>query len=274
LRVGGKGLGEFFPKIDLKSAIDEIVDFIRGRVEESGASGVVLGLSGGIDSSLTAALCVRALGRDRVLGLIMPTNFTPKEDLEDAISLARELGIRTELINIDGICDAFVKALRIDQNDPAYRMPLANLRARIRMAILYFYANLHNYLVVGTSDRSEYLIGYFTKYGDGAADIFPIRHLLKTQVREMAAYLGLPERIVRKPSSPQLYPGHKLADEVPADYSIIDPILIGLFDEKLPAEEVSRRLNVSIDIVNDILKRYMRTEHKRRSPPVVKQKIR
>jgi NAD+ synthase len=248
-------------------AIDKIIEFIRREVEESGASGVVLGLSGGIDSSLTAALCVRALGGDKVLGLIMPTSFTPKEDLEDAINLARDLGIKTEIISIDGICNAFVDALKIDLNDPAYRIPLANLRARIRMAILYFYANLYNYLVVGTSDKSEYLIGYFTKYGDGAADIFPIRHLYKTQVREIAAYLGLPERIVKKPSSPQLYPGHRLMDELPADYSIIDPILTGLFEEQLTAEEVSRKIGVPIEIVNDILRRHMRTEHKRRSPP-------
>jgi NAD+ synthase len=247
--------------------IDRIIKFIRKEVEESGASGVVLGLSGGVDSSLTVALCVRALGGDRVLGLIMPTGFTPKEDLEDAINLARDLGIKTEIINIDGICSTFMDALQIDPNNPAYRIPLANLRARIRMAILYFYANLYNYLVVGTSDRSEYLIGYFTKYGDGAADISPIRHLYKMQVREMAAYLGLPERIVKKPSSPQLYPGHRLIDELPADYSIIDPILIGLFEERLTAEEVSRRIGVPIEIINDVLKRHRRTEHKRRSPP-------
>jgi NAD+ synthase len=250
----------------VKRAIDRIMEFIRREVEESGVSGVVIGLSGGVDSSLTAALCVRALGKDRVLGLIMPTSFMPKEDLEDAINLARVLGIKTEIINIDGICNAFVDALQIDPNNPAYRMPMANLRARIRMAILYFYANLYNYLVVGTSDRSEYLIGYFTKYGDGAADIFSIRHLYKTQVRELASYLGLPERIVKKPSSPQLYPGHKLSDELPVDYSTIDPILIGLFDEGLAAEGVSKNLGVPMEVVNEVLRRHMMTEHKRRSP--------
>jgi len=257
-------------RIDFEKTINEIVDFIRGEVERAGASGVVLGLSGGIDSSLAAALCVRALGGNRVLGLIMPTSFTPREDLEDAVGLAKMLGMKAEIINIDGICDAFVSALGIDPNNPIYRMPLANMRARIRMLILYFYANLHNYLVVGTSDRSEYLIGYFTKHGDGAADIFPIRHLLKTQVRELAAYLGLPERIVKKPSSPQLYPGHKLADEIPADYSIIDKILVGLFDRGLSAEEVSEKFGVQIELVRDILQRHIRTEHKRSSPPTVK----
>ncbi|MEM1508076.1 MAG: NAD+ synthase [Candidatus Bathyarchaeia archaeon] len=260
------------PEIDFEKTISEIVDFIRGEVEKAGAAGVVLGLSGGIDSSLTAALCVRALGGDKVLGVIMPTSFTPKEDLEDALEVSRKLNMKTILVNIDDICETIVKALKVNPDDPRVRMPLANVRARVRMLILYFYANLYNYLVVGTSDRSEYLIGYFTKYGDGAADFFPIRHLYKTQVRELAAYMGLPERIVKKPSSPQLYPGHRLLDEVPADYSIIDPILVGLFEKNLPADKVSEILNVQLEIVNDVKRRYMKSMHKRLTPPMIEAK--
>lgn len=260
------------PEIEFEKTVNEITSFIKCRVDEAKASGVVLGLSGGIDSSLTATLCVRALGRDKVLGVIMPTNFTPREDVEDALKLADMLGIKTKFINIDDICEAFVKALKVDPNDPEAKIPLANIRARIRMIILYFYANLYNYLVVGTSDKSEYLIGYFTKHGDGAADFFPILHLFKTQVRELASYLNLPERIVKKPSSPQLYPGHKLTDEIPADYSVIDPILVGLFEKALPAEEVSKKLEVPLEVVNDILRRHVETEHKRRIPSSIKAK--
>ncbi|MCX8171412.1 MAG: NAD(+) synthase, partial [Candidatus Bathyarchaeota archaeon] len=146
------------PKIDFEKAVREIVDFIRSEVKKAGAAGVILGLSGGIDSSLTAALCVRALGSDKVLGVIMPTSFTPKEDLEDALEVSRMLGIKTILINIDSICEAIMKTLEVNPNDPNVRIPLANVRARVRMVILYFYANLHNFLVVGTSDKSEYLI--------------------------------------------------------------------------------------------------------------------
>ncbi len=257
------------PEIDFKKTVNEITEFIKGEVEKAGASGVVVGLSGGIDSSLTATLCVQALGNGRVLGVIMPTNFTPKEDLEDAFELADKLGIMTEFINIDNICNAFMKALRISPEEPKVKIPLANIRARIRMIILYFYANRCNYLVAGTGDRSEYLIGYFTKYGDGAADFFPIMHLYKTQVRELASYLGVPERIVKKPSSPQLYPGHKLTDEIPAEYSIIDPILVGLIEEKLSADKVSEKLGVPIEIVNDVLRRHLKTEHKRKLPPTI-----
>ncbi|MBS7649649.1 NAD+ synthase [Candidatus Bathyarchaeota archaeon] len=260
------------PKLDFAKVVGEIIDFVRGEVKKSGASGVVLGLSGGIDSSLTAALCVRALGSDKVLGVIMPTSFTPKEDLEDAFELARMLNIKTLLVNIDEICEAFVRSLNIDPEDTRIRIPLANIRARVRMIILYFYANLYNYLVVGTSDKSEYLIGFFTKYGDGAADFFPIRHLYKTQVRELASYLGLPERIVRKPSSPQLYPGHKLSDELPVDYPVIDLILVGLFEMNLPADKVSEEIGVPLEIVNNVLHRYLRSIHKRAGPPMVEVK--
>lgn len=259
-------------KLDLENAVNEILSFIRSEVKESGASGVVIGLSGGIDSSVAAALCVKALGKDKVLGIIMPTNFTPKEDMEDALELASNLGIETRIIPIDGVCDAFIKVLGFDPNNSRVRIPIANLRARIRMIILYFYANINNYLVVGTSDKSEYLIGYFTKYGDGAADFFPIRHLFKTQVREIASYLGIPDRILKKPSSPQLYPGHKLTDELPINYPILDSIIVKLFEEKMPADKVSEELGVPIEIVRDILVRHARTEHKRRSPPALNAK--
>lgn len=253
-------------KLDLENAVNEILSFIRKEVRESGASGVVVGISGGIDSSVTAALCVHALGKEKVLGIIMPTSFTPEKDINDALELANNLGIETKTIPIDNVCNTLINILGFDPNDPRIRIPAANLRARIRMIILYFYANLKNYLVAGTSDKSEYLIGYFTKYGDGAADFFPIRHLFKTQVGEIASYLGIPDSIIRKPSSPQLYPGHKLTDELPINYPLLDFVIIKLFEEKLPAEKISEELGVPIEIVRDILSRHIKTEHKRRTP--------
>ena len=186
------------PKLNYDSVIKEIVDFIKKTVEDSGASGVVIGLSGGVDSSLTAVLCKRALSRDRVLAVLMPTVFTPRQDVEDALYLAEELGIRAEEVNIDGISKAFFTELGCDEKNPKHRIPMANIRARIRMVILYFYANLNNYLVAGTGDKSERLIGYFTKYGDGGVDFMPIGHLYKTHVRELARFLGVPEHIAYK----------------------------------------------------------------------------
>jgi len=259
-------LNEESLRFDFEKTLNEILTFIRKTVKDSNASGVVIGLSGGVDSTLTAALCSRALGKEKVLGVLMPASFTPKEDVKDALELAEMLGIRTERVNIDEISKAFIEALKIREDDAKMKIPLANIRARIRMIILYFYANINNYLVAGTGDRSEILIGYFTKYGDGGADFFPIAHLYKTQVRKLAKYLGIPERIAFKPSSPQLYPGHKLLDEVPLDYDKMDPVLKGLFDLKLPLEKVSEITNVPFDIVTEIMRRHNRTEHKRRFP--------
>jgi len=252
---------------DYEKTLDEIINFIRKIVDEADASGVVIGLSGGIDSSLTAALCVRALGAEKVLGILMPTSFTPKEDIQDAYDLAEMLRIKTIRVDIDEISGAFLRAMRISEDERGMKMALANLRARIRMTILYFYANAYNMLVAGTGDLSELLIGFFTKYGDGAADFLPIAHLYKTQVRKLAKYLGIPDKIAFKPSSPQLYPGHKLLDEVPIDYDDLDPVLIGLFKHKLPPEEVSGKTNVPLEIVLDIKSRYEKTRHKRKLPP-------
>ncbi len=257
-------------KLNLEETTNEIIEFIRKIVKNANASGVVLGLSGGVDSSLVAALCVRALGKEKVLGVIMPTEFTPPQDIEDARDLAELLGIRTELVNIHDIEEAFFRGLHCVQKDPKHKIPMANIRARIRMVILYYYANLNNYLAAGTGDRSEALIGYFTKYGDGAADFLPIRHLYKSQVRELARHLGVPERIACKPSSPQLYPGHKVTDEIPLAYEKLDPVLVGLFDLKLPPKEVSRRTGVPLKVINEVLRRFTASKHKREYPPAVK----
>lgn len=264
-------LGEDALKLDFEKTTDEIVEFVRKIVEDANAAGVVVGLSGGVDSSLAAALCVRALGGERVLGVIMPMIFTPSQDINDAEELAEWLGVRTEFVNIQGISEEFFKVLDINPDDVKQRIPAANIRARIRMVILYYYANLNNYLVVGTGDRSERLIGYFTKYGDGGADFLPIGHLYKTQVRELARHLGIPEKVAYKPSSPQLYPGHKATDEIPLGYEELDPVLVGLFDRKLPPKEVSRLTGVPIKAIEEVLRRFNTSKHKRAYPPMVRE---
>jgi NAD+ synthase len=177
------------------AAVERLIeDFIRGIVEEAGAKGVVVGVSGGVDSSTVLALSVRALGRDRVTALIMPdSSVTPSADVEDAKSLAQSLGVRWHLIEIGPIVEVYRSTIPVFEDEERDRLPLGNLRARIRMSLLYYYANKFNLLVAGTGDRSEILIGYFTKYGDGAVDFLPIGSLFKSQVRRLALHLGVRE---------------------------------------------------------------------------------
>lgn len=257
-------------EIDPVKVTNEITKFIRKIVKEANTDGVVVGLSGGLDSSVVAELCVRALGQDSVLGILMPAEFTPKEDIEDAKELGRQLGIKTLLINIQEIVESFFRALHCDRKNVKQKIPMANIHARARMVILYYYANLRNYLVAGTGDRSEALIGYFTKYGDGAADFFPIIYLYKTQVRKLAEHLGIPERIVCKPSSPQLYPGHKATDEIPLNYDRMDPVLVGLFDHGFPPTKVSQITGVPIEVVKEVMQRFNTSKHKREYPPMIR----
>ncbi|MGC8849781.1 MAG: NAD+ synthase, partial [Candidatus Bathyarchaeia archaeon] len=232
------------PMLDYERERRRITGFIRGTVEEAGSKGVVLGLSGGVDSSVAAALCAEALGSERVLGLLLPAGFTPREDVEDARWLAGRYNLRVRRIDLDPIVDEILKS--VDAGSIAPRVAVGNLRARIRMVLNYYFANVEDRLVVGTGNLSEYLLGYYTKHGDGAADLYPIIHLFKSEVRRLGLYLGLPERLTNKPASPQLWPGHRARDELPADYEVMDPILYGLFILGLDPERVAEETRTSL----------------------------
>jgi NAD+ synthase len=143
---------------------------------------------------------------------------------------------------------------------------LGNLRARIRMNVLYYYANLKNLIALGSSDKSEFNIGYFTKFGDGAADVLPIVSLYKTQVRELARHLGIDEKIITKKSSPHLWPNHEAEHEIGADYEQIDVILYCLIDKKLSLEDAVKESQIDIEIVEKIHRMYKNSEHKRINP--------
>uniref|UniRef100_A0A7C5Q8E9 NH(3)-dependent NAD(+) synthetase n=1 Tax=Caldiarchaeum subterraneum TaxID=311458 RepID=A0A7C5Q8E9_CALS0 len=262
-----KSLADELLNIDFTKTARSVESFITETVESAGASGVVVGLSGGVDSSAVALLCARALSKDRVTALIMPAEFTPAQDVEDAKFLAEKLGLKTYMVPIAPIVNSFAEQLGVETDDVHVKMPLANLRARIRMTLLYFYANRYNVLVAGTGDRSELLLGYFTKYGDAGVDFLPVAGLYKTQLRWLSKHLGLPDRIAFKPSSPQLYPGHRAVDELPADYDVLDPILYALFDKKMDVEQVAG-LGVDRRLLEAIAERYRRSVHKRSLPNI------
>jgi NAD+ synthase len=248
--------------VDYDRAREVIVSFVREYVAGAGARGVVVGLSGGVDSTVAAALAVEALGRGGVLGVFMPSVYTPPEDERDAYEVARRLGIEVLRIDVTPIFETFVKAL--PGYSPEDKLAAGNILPRIRMTILYYYANRRNLLVLGTGDRSELLLGYFTKYGDGAVDILPIGSLYKTQVREMARRLGF-GWIAEKPSSPRLWHGHTAEGELGASYDVIDQILYAVFDKKMPVEEVKTRFG---DVVDLVLRRVRANLHKLKPPPI------
>ncbi|RFA94469.1 NAD+ synthase [Pyrobaculum aerophilum] len=232
--------------LDYEKARSIITAFISQYVQRAGSRGVVVGISGGVDSTVAAALAVEALGRQRVLGLLMPSLYTPPEDLKDALDVINALGVEWKRVDITPIYDAFVKTLPDFSQEN--RVAAGNILPRIRMTVLYYYANKYNLLVMGTGDRSELLLGYLTKYGDGGVDFLPIGSLFKLQVRELAARLGFAD-IAKKPSSPRLWQGHTAEGELGASYEVIDQVLYAVFDLKKPPEEVKGFFGEVVDIV-------------------------
>lgn len=250
-------------RIDPAKETKRISAFVRKIVAGAAADGVVVGLSGGVDSSVVGALCVKALGKGRVLAVLMPSEHTPKQDTEDAEDLAKSWHVKSATVPISSLVQLFSKTVGLQGT----KVAKANVLARIRMAILYYHANSLGYLVAGTGDRSENLLGYFTKWGDGAADLLPIVHLYKTQVRELGAYLGLPKRIAEKPASPQLWAGHKATEEIPADYDKLDIVLHYLLEKRASRARAAREAGVTIEVVDQVMEMHRRSAHKRVPSP-------
>ena len=254
--------------LDYDSIVKGIGDFLAGKLEESGAKGYVIGVSGGVDSATTLFLAAKTLGAGKVLPLIMPdSEVTPKEDVDDARALVSMLGLKPHVIDIAPIVNVYKSSIPVYEGDEPDRVPLGNLRARIRMSILYYYANKFNMLVLGTGDRSEILIGYFTKYGDGGVDVLPIGILYKSQVRRLAVHLGVPERVAFKPSSPRLWPGQTAEGELGVSYDQVDLVLYSVFDLGLDPSQVPEATGVPAEVVDRVMELHRRSEHKRNPPP-------
>ncbi|KCZ70374.1 NAD+ synthetase [Candidatus Methanoperedens nitroreducens] len=251
-------------QIDYPAIKDELVTFISSRVVESGAYGAVIGLSGGIDSTLTAYLTVEALGQDKVLGLLLPERgVTQEQDIDDAIEITRILGIEHKIIEISPVLRSYSAVL--PDFDDTKLSANGNLKARTRMCILYYYANIMNRMVVGTGNKTELLLGYFTKYGDGGVDIEPIGGLYKTRVRELARHMGVPSRIIDKIPTAGLWPGQTDEGELGVSYEAADKILSMLVDEKREIFEVKKVFSpVHVDRLVALMRA---SEHKRMPPP-------
>lgn len=242
--------------MDWERVVEEICKFIKEYVDKSNANGVIIGLSGGIDSSTVAFLCKRALGEKRVLGLIMPEKgVTREEDVEDALSIADMLGIEFKIIEINEILDALKRKL-----GEGNKIAEANLKPRIRMTINYYFANNMNRLVAGTGNKSELMIGYFTKYGDGGVDFLPIGDLYKTEVFKLAEYIGVPERIIKKKPTAGLWVNQTDEDEIGMSYEELDEILKAIENGRRRGDDKFKRVEMLVK----------NSKHKREMPPIAR----
>jgi NAD+ synthase len=245
--------------------VPTVLTFLRAHALAPGLRGAVVGLSGGIDSALTARLARDALGPEHVVGVLLPDAAYPSELLAETQGYGRSLGIETRTIPITPAFEAFRAALPPTDD----RVGLGNVKARIRMIVLYAVARETQRLVVGAGNKSELLMGYFSKYGDGGVDLLPIGDLYKTDVRALAAELGLPAPILERPPSAGLWSGQTDEEELGASYADIDRVLRGL-EELRREEEIVAQTGLPREKVRAILARVEANRHKRRLPPVAK----
>jgi NAD+ synthase len=252
----------------LKKTALFISEAIVRKVKESGLEGAVIGLSGGIDSSLTATLAARSL-KDKLVGVILPEKkINLPQDVQDAVALSKKLGIPYQVISIDEVVAKFKHLFGTGSS--SHLVAWGNVKPRIRMIILYFIANSTQRLVLGTGNKTEYLLGYFTKHGDGATDILPIGDLYKTQVWQLAEYLSLPSSIITKTPTAGLWKGQTDEDELGMSYQEIDRILFLLTEEKASVREIVKRVKVSQAKVLQIKERIAKNHHKRVPPQIIK----
>jgi NAD+ synthase len=241
----------------MREEIDKLVEWIAQFVS-SPTKSVVLGLSGGIDSAVVLALCVKALGKDNVKPFIMPYGSFSRNHTKDAIRVADKFDAKWEIVPIDSV----VQAARFTMGDESDMLTEANFQARTRMMFLYAFARINKALVVGTTNKTELLLGYFTKWGDGAADFEPIADFYKTEVIELAKSLAIPKEIIGKPPTAGLWPGQTDENELGASYVEIDGRLQTM--EAIPGDPPNPDDAISMNVVT--LRRT--TEHKRHMPPI------
>ena len=234
----------------MREIINQCEKWLSDEVRKAGASGIILGLSGGIDSSVLAALGCEALGRDGVLGVIMPCHSSPNDEA-DARLLAETLDVKHELVDLSGVFDEHCRAIGSELN----HLVQSNMKARLRMVTLYALGQSKGLLVCGTSNRSEYETGYFTKYGDSGVDLMPLASFLKRDIRAMARELHVPERIITKAPSAGLYEGQTDEGDMGFTYDVLDEYLAsGSISDPKAKDRI------------DVMRR--RSEHKRKPIPI------
>ncbi len=252
--------GASFEKFDPALAAELLIRFIREEVTKVGFERGVIGLSGGLDSSVVAHLTARALGPENTYGVLMPYRTSDPTSLSDARAVAEQLGIQTILVEITPMVDAY-----LERFPDADRVRRGNVMARTRMLVLYDLSAALRALVIGTSNKTELLVGYGTIYGDMAAAMWPLGDLYKTEVRQLAHYLGVPERIREKTPTADLWIGQSDEAELGMTYDVLDSLLVELVDRRVPVRTLVEN-GYEEALVRRVAEMVRRSHFKRRTP--------
>ncbi|MHA1513359.1 MAG: NAD+ synthase, partial [Candidatus Hodarchaeales archaeon] len=258
-----QNISKEIPPINSEHTSKIIEDFIETRVTEAKAKGVAIGVSGGIDSTVVLTLAVRALGHEKVNAFFLRNKNSSPDDIQDIQDYCNSLRVNLTKINIQDVIDQF--ALSVDELEDSDVLEWMNIKPRILQTYLYFFANKNNCLVCGGGNKSELMIGYFTKYGDGGVDLLPIGDVYKTHVFQLAEYLKLPKNFINKPPSAGLKAGQTDEAEIGMSYSKLDSILYGL-EIFQSAQEIADHLKIPLQTVKGVRSMIYKSEHKRRAP--------
>jgi len=225
------------PEKDFNRLTDNLVSFITTEMKKTGMHKAVLGLSGGIDSAVVAALCAKTLGKENVTGICMPYKTSNPSSLNDALAVAKDLGINHEILEISETVDAFAKKSMVNPNKNR-DVRLGNIMARVRMITLFDFSSANDAIVFGTGNKSEIMLGYFTLFGDAAAAINPIGSIYKTDIFKLASHLGLPEQVITKAPSADLFEGQTDENEIGFSYVEMDPVIYGLTEQNMKEQDI------------------------------------
>jgi NAD+ synthase len=251
--------------IDTESQISK---FIRDKIEAAGLGGAILAVSGGIDSAVALNCTVEAVGSEKVIAIHMPeSDITPHSDTTDVMLHCESLGVTCNLVDITEMLHVIQKNLPFF--DPEDMVVCGNIKSRTRMMVSYYFANKFKRMVIGTSNKTELLTGFFTKYGDGGVDIMPLADLYKTQIRQFARYLEIPDNIISKAPSPGFFPGQTDEKELGVNYETLDLVLLSL-QKGVKKETISKQLRIDLSQVKSIAERVKVNRHKREFPTILR----
>jgi NAD+ synthase len=254
--------------LDREELSDNLVEFIKNHFQKSGFQKAVLGLSGGIDSAVVAVLASKAIGPENVTGILMPYRTSSPSSIEDAMKIVKMTGMNHKIVEITGAVNS-IESFNMDEGDRIKAVRLGNVMARVRMITLFDFSSANDALVLGTGNKSEIYLGYFTLFGDSASAINPIGDIYKTEVFKLAEYLHIPQEIISKPPSADLMEGQTDESEIGFRYADMDRVIHGVVDLGLSPEQIIKR-GEDEHLVNSIHKRINDMEYKRKTPVIAK----